>query len=212
MNIQNVRVYGLEESIMASAYPMQTTTENWDVGIKIVEPKDVKRAIHLGHAKSGSGHDCYLKGIVVQYDLTAPEYFWRQFDRYHFHDYISSMSKMHCILKFDISKICNKYVNKKVIEVVEDYINAYNNYDEYVDKCTKFNTPISEIETKQELFQYILSNTPMGLELTARITDNYLQLKSKHSQRENHKLEEWHYYCDWMKTLPKFKELVLKEE
>ena len=54
----------------------------------ILIDKDYKRARHLGNAIPGSGHDCFLKGITVQFDLQVPEYIWRQLDRYHFIDYM----------------------------------------------------------------------------------------------------------------------------
>lgn len=217
MKINNVRIYGLEESIVASGYPMSTevpTEEEfddyvdslyyslWD-NLDIVEVEgDIKRIQKLASAKLGSGHNCALKGVIVQYDLTAPEYFWRQFDRYHFHDYISSQSKMHRLLKFDIDKMCNKYVDQRVIDILNEYISTYN--DMLEDNLPK--------ERLSEVFQQIISNCPMGIELTARITDNYLQLKSKYHQRKSHKLEEWSCYCDWIKTLPMAKELIIGEK
>jgi hypothetical protein len=228
MKIENVRVYGLEESIIASGYPMKTKLYSedeftdecnalayaWDIGTedfneesKIKYEKDIKRAINLGSVESGTAHDNYLKGIIVQYDLTAPEYFWRQFDRYHFHDYVSSQSKMHCILKFDIKNMCNKYVDDRVIDIVNEKIKEYNNT-----VMSKFITQEECQRERSKKFQEIISNVPMGLELTARITDNYLQLKSKYKQRRYHKLEEWQYYCDWIRILPMFTKIVLKEE
>ena len=67
-------------------------------------------------------------------------------------------------------------------------------------------------EDLNEMFQQIISNCPMGLELTARITDNYLQLKSKYIQRRHHKLEEWQYYCDWIETLPMAEKLIIPKK
>ena len=215
MKIDNVRVYGLKESIIASGYPMQTEglserefdefAERLYLEINDSTPfhnedtiSAIKRAKSLASAKQGSGHNCFLKGVIVQYDLTAPEYFWRQFDRYHFHDYISSQSKMHRLVLMDLNKMCNKYVDQRVIDIVNEYISIYN--DMLADNLPK--------ERLSEVFQQIISNCPMGIELTARITDNYLQLKSKYHQRKNHKLEEWKYYCDWIKTLPMARELI----
>jgi hypothetical protein len=216
LKIFNTQVYGLSESLKASAYPFSLNIkDNGEEGFYIspaATEKDLNRGSKLGNTLHGSGHDCFLKGITVQYDLQAPEFFWRQFDRYHFHDYVSSQSKMHCILKFDIAKMCNQYVDKRVINVVNEYIDAYNDYDDYVDACIKFNTPKDLIDTKEVLFQKIMSNCPMGFELTARIASNYLQEKSIYYQRKSHKLEQWHYYCDWIKSLPMFEELCLKGE
>ena len=82
MKIDNGRVYDMAESIKASGYPM---SEDVDLGV------DMKRAEKLAHVPAGSGHDCYLKGIVVNADVTVPQYFWLQFGRYHFADIVSSV-------------------------------------------------------------------------------------------------------------------------
>jgi len=220
MKIKNVRVYGLVESIIACRYPMMVETPDEEefadlaktlstvinLGIKefdkipdIVRPY-LKRAFALAQADKGSGHDCFMKGIIVQYDLTAPEYFWRQFDRYHFHDIVSSQSKMHRLIRFDLDKMCNSYADEDTKRTLKEEISLYNKMLES-DKTPK--------REKQKQFQRIISNCPMGFELTARITDNYLQLKSKYHQRWDHKLDEWHYYCDWIETLPLAKELIV---
>ena len=226
VKVDNARVYGLDESIIASGYPMQIETFNMDE-IDLID-KDYKRSRHLGNAVAGSGHDCFLKGIIVQFDLQVPEYIWRQLDRYHFIDYISSQSKMHRILKIDIDKACNKYVHKDTINNLKNIISLYNSLDDMDKRLeAKYGQILNEdIESsikielrdgecvspnKKELFNIIIANTPSGLMLTARMTTNYLQLKSIINQRSNHKLQEWKYLCDWFKTLPMFKELVCKE-
>ena len=194
IKVDNARVYGLEESIVASGYPMQVNTEDME-NVDLTE-KDYKRIKHLGNAVPGSGHDCFLKGIIVQFDLQVPEYIWRQLDRYHFIDYISSQSKMHRITKINLDSVCNRYVYDEVKEILKSIIDKY------------------EVETdtdkKKELFNEIIANTPSGLMLTARMTTNYLQLKSIINQRSNHKMQEWKYLCNWFKTLPMFEELVCK--
>jgi hypothetical protein len=196
MNISNVNVYGLTTSVVASGYPMKTDLCEEDLIKQYFDSHDkhFKRAINLGTVKTGTGHDNYLKGVIVQFDLKAPEYFWRQFDRYNFHDYVSSQSKMHNILKFDIESQCNKYVDSRIVNVVKELKSEYNN------------------NPTKENFQRIISNVPMGFELTARITSNYLQEKTIYFQRKNHKLEEWTYYTDWLRQLPNFLELISKEE
>lgn len=195
IKVDNARVYGLEESIVASGYPMQIETFNIDE-IDLID-KDIKRAKHLGNAVSGSGHDCFLKGIIVQFDLQVPEYIWRQLDRYHFIDYISSQSKMHRITKINLDSVCNRYVYDEVKEILKSIIDKYE--------------AETDTDKKKELFNEIIANTPAGLMLTARMTTNYLQLKSIINQRSNHKMQEWRYLCDWFKTLPMFKELVCKK-
>ena len=194
IKVDNARVYGLEESIVASGYPMQIETFNMDE-IDLID-KDIKRVMHLGNAVPGSGHDCFLKGITVQFDLQVPEYIWRQLDRYHFIDYISSQSKMHRITKINLDSVCNRYVYDEVKEILKSIIDKYE--------------AETDTDKKKELFNEIIANTPAGLMLTARMTTNYLQLKSIINQRSNHKMQEWRYLCDWFKTLPMFEELVCK--
>ena len=201
VKVDNARVYGLDESIIASGYPMQTYTVDLDeleiLDEEVITKKDLKRAKHLGNAVPGSGHDCFLKGITVQFDLQVPEYIWRQLDRYHFIDYISSQSKMHRITKINLDSVCNRYVYDEVKEILKSIIDKYE--------------AETDTDKKKELFNEIIANTPSGLMLTARMTTNYLQLKSIINQRSNHKMQEWRYLCDWFKTLPMFKELVCKK-
>lgn len=260
IKVDNARIYGLDESIIASGYPMQIDTklmaDNSPVTNLVIGETDMKRAKHLGKAIPGSGHDCYLKGITLQFDLQVPEYIWRQLDRYHFIDYVSSQSKMHRILKMDIDKACNKYVKTETIWNLNSLIDAYNNFDYFLDllklekgveegKCIKFNhvgnknssecdswvenefirfeffndkiyyntfrSNSEPIElTKANLFNMIIANVPSGLMLTARMTTNYLQLKSIINQREHHKMQEWRYLTDWFKGLPMVSDIILK--
>lgn len=206
IKVDNVRIYGIEESIIASGYPMQTETFNMnEINLK---DKDLKRAMHLGNAVAGSGHDCFAKGITVQFDLQVPEYIWRQLDRYHFIDYVSSQSKMHRILKIDIDKACNKYVTETSINLLNYLIEEYNKINNDTDFKVKLRN--GEVVTnKEDVFNMIIANTPSGLMLTARMTTNYLQLKSIVNQRSNHKMQEWRLLCDYFKTLPMF-DLVCK--
>lgn len=188
--VENVNVYGMEQAIIASGYPMALEIK------QEMTPKDLERAEKLGKAPSGSGHDCYLKGIVVQADITAPQYWWLQFGRYHFADIISSQSKMHRLMQMDIDKQCNNYVDEEIKQHLKKLIDMFNKES------------LNETRGKK-LFQRIVSNCPMGLMLTARITTNYLQLKTIYYQRRKHKLSEWHTFCNWALTLPGFIELAL---
>jgi len=213
LRINNTKIYGLEESIMASGYPMRIDLpKDFDeedlTWVRILDNKQFKRIKKLGNAKSGSGHDNALKGIVVQFDLTAPLYIWKQFERYHFHDIISSQSTMHRILEMDIYKQCNDYVFINIIELLKEAIQSYKwLYDNQENKLP------SDKEKLDKAYMKIISNIPSGFELTARITSNYLQLKTIYNQRHNHKLYEWHnIFCDWIESLDYFKELCLRKD
>lgn len=131
--IFNVNVYGLKESVIASGYPMisETIGDMFDAetGIQITE-KDMKRCITLGTVPTGTGHDNFLKGIVVQFDITYPVYWSPQFQRYHFADVVSSTSAMHRINKVDLDICTNKYVSKKNNEKLSKWIEIYNKMED----------------------------------------------------------------------------------
>ena len=201
VDIDIVRVYGIEESFIACGYPVKVSQPS----LNIVGENTIKRVKKLGTAPSGSGHDCFLKGITVQFDLTAPQYTWLQILRYHFLDVVSSQSKMHKILRFDLDKQCNRYVDAEVIAILQKYIDYYNNYEVYTEMF------MENALSQNELWQRILSNTPMGLRLRARVTTNYLQLKTIYNQRRHHRTVEWQMICDWIETLPYFNKIVLNK-
>jgi hypothetical protein len=221
MQIKNVRVYGLEASAIASGYPMMVDTPDEyefefiedgiaDEGEDLCLLPHLKRLDGLAQTPSGSGHDCATKGIIVQYDLTCNHVMLPQFMRYHFHDIVSSQSKMHRILKMDLVKSCDSFVNEFAIKGAQIEIDKYN---EMV-LANKSDDPSAFIYTPKEIqeqYERIMSNLPMGLELTMRITSNYLQLKSIYIQRHGHKMSFWREYCDWIKTLPMADTLIIKK-
>lgn len=212
MEIKNVRIYGLEESIIRSGYPMQIgepeSLEKAHYGWDTFRIPAKNRADKLANAPVGSGHDNFLKGIIVQFDLKYPQYFTPQLQRYHWIDIISSQSKMHSLTKVSyIKDSCNSYVCYDIIKILNDLI-CYYNTETFPNKfCIGSESNIT-IENKEECFQYIISNLPMGFELWMGISTNYLQLKNIYSQRKNHKLHDWRYFCEWVKTLP-MSELIL---
>lgn len=184
--ITNLSVYGLGQSIAASKYPFATDPKDCNMEVT----KTVKK---LGAAPMGSGEDTYLQGIIAQFDLTLPLKVWVEAQRYHFLDFVSSMSTMHCITKLDVDELCNEYV----YDVTKD--------------CLK--TDIMEYNRKptEEKFHRIIYNIPSGFCLTARMTTNYRQLKTIYNQRRKHRLLEWRRFCEQLEEFPMFRELVLGE-
>lgn len=196
MKIANVRVYGLDESILASRYPMSINLIDMDLGeSKKLYKEQLKTAKLLGACEKGSGHDCYLKGIIVQFDVTMSQLLYPQISRYHFIDFVSSMSKMHRITKLDLEESMHPCVDIVIKNRFKDLVNLYNVTE---DKAIK-----------SELMEKIYYSIPMGLELTARMTTNYLQLKTIYSQRRKHRLKEWREFCDWIESLPMFMKLTM---
>lgn len=183
--ISNVRVYGLEDALRGSRYPMATDLSNVSSDI---DPMRIK----LAQCGLGEGHDNFLNGVLVQFDLTFTNKAWVEAERYHFLDFISSQSTMHRITKFDLDKAYISYVDPRMIEIMKEKVNEYNRL-------------LSEDKTNpvlKEKYLEILYSNPAGFRLTAKMTTNYRQLKTIYKQRRNHRLPEWQAFCDWVLTLP----------
>lgn len=188
--IENTSVYGLDRSYKASGNPMRTKFDTEEVS-----EKDILRANKLGGCRNGLGHDNFLKGIIVQLDLTAPLYFWKQAQRYHWFDFVSSQSTMHCLLKFDVESQCVKETNKEILSIMKRLIEEYNAL------------PLTDIDRVAK-WRELVASLPCGFCLGATMTTNYQQLKTMYIQRKNHKLKEWHEFCAWCESLPHFLELT----
>lgn len=185
--IDNTFVYGLDTSIVASGYPMSDKVNPCNLTKCVPTNGAMKRAKLLGNAPIGCGHDCYLKGIIVQFDLTLTKQAWSEAQRYHFLDFVSSMSTMHRLAKMDVRFI--SYTDRRIVDLFLDLVRAYNK------------------NPNEENWRRMIYSYPSGLLLTARMTTNYLQLKTIYAQRKGHKLPEWKAVCDWIESLPKAKEL-----
>ena len=223
MQIKNVKVYGLEESILASGYCMKVGEpidfeDIFDPAVSklnnylyagIDDSKDAVRAKKLAKTPIGSGHNNFLKGIIVQFDLQYPEYFSPQLQRYHWVDIVSSQSKMHRITNRELTK--DDFTENTLsygIELMNHLVSEYNSGKEY--PRVIYSNALEEVITssKEDLFNFIIANLPSGYLKWMRISTNYLQLKTIYNQRKNHKLIEWKEFCEWIKTLPMAAELI----
>ena len=202
--ISDAYVYGLDEAIKASKYPMSTDVDKCTSEI-------TDRTRQLGNVDTGTGHDNFLKGIVVQFDWKFTPKLSVEVERYHFIDFVSSQSTMHKITKFDLDKAYIRYTDQRCIDVIKEKVEDYNALQEKIKvakDADKF--PLQEI-AKVKYLEILYSN-PCGMYLTARMTTNYQQLKTIYQQRRNHRLPEWQWYCDWIENLPHFKELCLTND
>lgn len=194
MKIENVKIYDLEESILASGYPMQT-----EVQIHELNEKDIRRASKLsGLATTDNpAHGQFLTGIRVAFDLTFSNKAWVEAERYRFLEFVSSQSTMHRITRFNLRDQYNKYVDPRVIDIMVEKVAEYNAMSD------------SDPDAKAQKYLEILYTNPAGFELTARMTTNYRCLKNIYKQRRDHRLPEWREFCKWVETLPYAEELLL---
>lgn len=203
LEIRNTEVFGLYRALVASGNPMTVGEINTSNVYNYTRPENLLRGQKLGRAKSGSGHDNFLSGIIVTFDVKYPQYWTPEFQRYHFIQIISSQSKMHRLVaaasSAEFESMFNKYVDKEAIARVQTYVEAYN-----------YAITTNDGKEKQyHFFMKALSNLPLGYEMWMSVSTNYLQLKTIVNQRKGHKLkEDWTAFCDWALDLPRFKELT----
>ena len=212
MKVENVRIYDLEESLIASGYPMRTmATQDRDL-----DENDIKRGHNLSKAcDTGNGaHGQFMTGIRVSFDLTFTNKAWVEAERYRFLEFVSSQSTMHRITKFDLREQYNIYVDARIIDIMEEKVADYNRLQEKIKEFEKTNNYSNDeiykvLKNKaNNLYLEILYSNPAGFNLTARMTTNYRCLKNIYIQRKNHRLPEWREFCKWIETLPYFEELI----
>ena len=167
----------------ASGYPMS-------VDAKVTHSNAVRIAKKLGAMERGSGHDNFLHGVLVSFDLTCTNKMWVEFQRYHFAEIVSSQSTMHRVKGVREQNVFNDYGTEGTKKEVYRLLYEYNE------------------EPNKENYLRLLYNIPSGIELTAHIVTNYGQLKTMYLQRYNHRLPEWQEFCKYILTLPMFKELT----
>lgn len=194
MKIENVKIYDLEESILASGYPMQTEIQTHELN-----EKDIRRASKLSGlvTTDNPAHGQFLTGIRVAFDLTFSNKAWVEAERYRFLEFVSSQSTMHRITRFNIRDQYNEYVDPRVIDIMVEKVAEYNAMND------------SDPDAKAQKYLEILYTNPAGFELTARMTTNYRCLKNIYKQRRDHRLPEWREFCKWVETLPYAEELLL---
>lgn len=212
MKVENVRIYDLEESLIAAGYPMRTVAE-----IGELDEKDLKRGHNLSKAcdRGNGAHGQFMTGIRVNFDLTFTNKAWVEAERYRFLEFVSSQSTMHRITKFDLREQYNEYVDERIIDIMEEKVREYNLIQRDLEYM-KLHEPnyqenaayihLKELATQKYL--EILYSNPAGFNLTARMTTNYRCLKNIYIQRKNHRLPEWREFCKWIETLPYFEELI----
>ena len=200
--ITNIKVYDLEESLVASGYAM---INHYDESVAktqaeviraeqfygtLEDDKHYKRALKLTKAPLNSGHPNFLSGILVSMDVTFTNKVFVEWERYHFQQIVTSQSTMHKLSKFDLNNSFIEYVDPHIIIHLKAIQKEYN-----------------ENPTKENYLKLVYS-CPSGLRLTARVSTNYLQLMTMYRQRRNHRLPEWQQFCQELLELPMFYEFL----
>lgn len=199
VEITNVRIYELEESIIACRNAMRvepvnpTNMVNGKLCYELDEfLESLKRAKKLAASPSNSGHANFLTGIRVSFDIKYPNYFSPELQRYNWIDIVTSSSKMHKLSAIVNSNCFNKYVTPEAIALTKQHAANFN------------------MDPSYENRMILLSNCPQGVELFMRISTNYMQLRTIYHQRKDHRLkEDWGAFNEMISSLQYFESFIL---
>lgn len=207
IRFDHVSVMNLENAMRGARNPLSSWDKSDsyfdDDGNYVLGEADLGLATRL--AKAGSDHRKFIRQIFVSVDITAPLYWWKEFDTYKVGTVANSTSTMHKIHSKpitleDFSTDHLTEESKKFFALTVDYIESVR---------------LEYLQTKEKALWYdLISLLPESYEQTRTVTMNYENLVNMYHARKSHKLDEWHTFCeDFVLTLPYAKELiVIKEE
>ena len=161
---------------------------------------------------AGTAHRKFMRMITVYVDITAPLYWWKEFDTYKVGTVANSCSTMHKIhaKEFTLEDFSTEHLCKSNIEVLEELVleleywrDKFVNYDEYCKVVPEFR----EIYSKKDCWWQLIQLLPSSYNQRRTVMLNYEVLANIYKSRRNHKLDEWHVFCEWIENLP-YAELI----
>lgn len=206
IKIENTEVFGWEAAIRG----MRNPKNSWELSDTvyglgedrytdmIIGENDLKLMRTLAHA--GSDHGKFLRMINVTVDLTAPLYWWKEFDTYKVGTVANSCSTMHKIhaKRFEIDDFSVDHLNCDIPDCFYDTLDYLNESRE------KF------LETKNKRYWWqMIQLLPTSYNQKRTVQLNYAVLLNMYHARKNHKLDEWHDLCAWIEELPYFRDICL---
>ncbi len=206
IKLERTSVMNLENAIRGARNPMNS----WDRmdsyydedGNFILGANDLGLAQKLRRA--GSDHRKYVRQIFVSVDITAPLYWWKEFDTYKVATVANSTSTMHKIhaKPFDIDDFSHDHMTPDTLAFMQTVV------DELEKIRQKYMTEGKNKEDWYDMIQLL----PSSYNQMRTVTMNYETLINIFFARRYHKLQEWHTFCDWIKTLPYAEEIIIAEE
>lgn len=223
LKIENAEVMGWEHAIRGMRNPKNSwekSDSNWryiapaqrenrilvscsDDSEFWIGPNDADLMNRLRNA--GTDHRKFMRMITVYFDITAPLYWWKEFDTYKVGTVANSCSTMHKIAdkKFTLDDFSHEHLQDDSVAVLESVIHTLNIHREW------FNNKVLD-DPKIDWWQMI-QLLPSSYNQRRTVMLNYEVLANIYKSRRNHKLDEWHTFCDWIESLP-YSELITGEK
>ena len=218
LKLENTEVFGLEAAIRGMRNPMNSWNKSdsyWTANSKrpfterfAIGENDLKLMKSL--SKAGNDHAKFLRMINVTVDITAPLYWWKEFDTYKVGTVANSCSTMHKIhaKEFTLDDFSCEHLDD-AFERDGLLVAGYKRYLEYVIDGLN-DAREMYLETKDKYYWWqMIQLLPSSYNQKRTVQLNYQVLKSMYFARRNHKLDCWRTFCDWMLTLPYFKEVCV---
>lgn len=203
IKIEKTNVFGWDSAIRGMRNPMNSWSKSdsfWDLTSVddnfVIGDNDLALMKRL--SKAGNDHAKFLRMINVTCDITAPLYWWKEYDTYKVGTVANSCSTMHKIheKKFQLADFSWEHLNIRSVSVLEVVIDELNhNREQYL--ATK----------DKSYWQQMIQLLPTSYEQKRTVQLNYQVLKNIYFARRNHKLDEWRKLCEWIEKLPYFKEI-----
>lgn len=205
ITLERTSVMNLENAMRGARNPMNSwnrmDSEYDEEGNYCLGPNDMDLAKRLRRA--GSDHRKFIRQIFVSVDITAPLYWWKEYDTYKVATVANSTSTMHKIHSkpFELDDFSHDHLTPASLKVMETIVEELEKVRlKYV------------AEKKKEDWYDLIQLLPSSYNQLRTCTFNYETLVNIYYARRNHKLEEWHTFCSWIETLPYAKELIIAAE
>ncbi|RZT02418.1 hypothetical protein [Cuneatibacter caecimuris] len=203
--LERTSVMNLENAIRGARNPMNSWARSDsyynEKGEYVLGENDLGLAVRL--ARAGSDHRKYLRMVFVSADITAPLYWWKEYDTYKVATAANSTSTMHKIHSkpFTLEDFSHDHLTPDALLLLE----------QFVVQLEKIRLRYLETKSKEDWYD-LIQLLPSSYHQMRTCTFNYETLINIYHARKAHKLQEWHTFCDWVRTLPYAKELIIGEE
>lgn len=202
LKVERISVMNLENAIRGARNPLNSWARSdsyYDEnGQYILGENDLGLAKRL--ARAGSDHRKYLRQIFISVDVTAPMYWWKEYDTYKVATVANSTSTMHKIHSKEFSR------DDFSLDKLDEDSMAF--FDTIIAKLEELRLKYTETKDKQYWYD-IIQLLPSSYNQMRTCSLNYETLINIYYARKGHKLDEWHTFCDFIKTLPYAKDLIM---